>query len=56
MGRWGDGAKMVKLVQDSMGAKLGVGTMLSRHDGDILDQFKDPRSSLPLPIAWRLPP
>ena len=40
--RWGDGAKMVKLVQDSMGAKLGVGTMLSRHDGDILDQFKDP--------------
>ena len=24
------------------GPKLGVGTMLSWHDGDILDQFKDP--------------
>ena len=40
--RWGDGAKMVKIAQENLGAKLGVATMLSWRDGDILDQFKDP--------------
>jgi hypothetical protein len=40
--RWGDGARMVKLAQEHLGANLGVGTMLSWRDGDILDQFKDP--------------
>jgi lysophospholipase L1-like esterase len=40
--RWGDGARMVKLVQENLGAKLGVGTMLSWRDAEILEQFKDP--------------
>jgi len=40
--RWGDGARMVQLVQEHLGAKLGVGTMLSRRDAEILNQFKDP--------------
>ena len=40
--RWGNGPKMVKLGQEHLGAKLGVGTMLSWHDADILKQFKDP--------------
>lgn len=36
--RWGDGARMVSLVQQNLGGKLGVATMLTRED---LNTFKE---------------
>jgi len=37
--RWGDGARMVSLIQQNLGCKLGIATMLTKDD---LMTFKEP--------------